>query len=101
MALDVVIPVANLASGASVVIAHGVSDHLGSLKPNWILPDRPTSIAVTNVTAEYVTFTNLGSGTEGAFFHAKRDHSIQQLGNVEMFWQGQAGLLGSRQEYLK
>lgn len=92
MALDVVLSVANLASGASVVVTHGVSDHLGSLKPNWIIPDRPTPIAVTNVTATQVTFTNLGSGTESAFFHAKRDHSIQQAGNVEMFWQGQTGL---------
>lgn len=84
--LDAILPVLALASGASTVLPHGL---IG--KPTRVMPDRATPIAVTLVTATHVTFTNLGGGTESAYFWAKRDHSIQQDGTVELFWQGSAG----------
>lgn len=85
--LDAILPVTALASGASTVLPHGLVG-----KPTRVMPDRATPIAVTLVTATHVTFTNLGGGTESSYFWAKRDHSIQQDGSVELFWQGSAGL---------
>jgi hypothetical protein len=92
MALDQILTVAALASGASVVVPHSLSGPSGALKPNSIVPDRPTPIGVTAATTSSVTFTNHGTTTESAFFWAKRDHSIQQAGSVELFWQGYTGL---------
>lgn len=92
MALDNVLSVAVLPAGASAVMAHGISDIYGALKPNFIRPDRATAIGVSACDATSVTFTNYGNQTESAFFHVSRDHSIQQAGNVELFWQGSAGL---------
>lgn len=86
MALDSVLTVAALAAGASVTVPHTLS-----AKPNFIRPDRPTPIGVASATATSVTFTNYGNQTESAFFHATRDHSIQQAGATELFWQGYTG----------
>jgi hypothetical protein len=84
--LDKILTVTALAAGASVTLPHGLTG-----KPTSITPDRATPIGVTTVTDSSVTFTNLGSGTESSFFWAKRDHSIQQDGSVELYWQGSAG----------
>lgn len=114
MALDNVLSVAVLPAGASAIMAHGISDIYGSLKPNFIRPDRATAIGVSACDATSVTFTNYGNQTESAFFHVSRDHSIQQAGKAgvagayasEIFlnqfdYHIQHDTLGSRQEYIK
>lgn len=86
MALDQIVEVLALAAGASVVVPHNVA-----LLPNRVTPDRPTPIGVTTVTTTAVTFTNHGNQPESAYFWVKRDHSIQQAGNINLYWQGFAG----------
>lgn len=92
MPLDSIISVVALAPGAVVTLAHGLSDGQQALKPNFVAPDRATPIGVSAVTSTSVSFTNWGNQTESAFFHVKRDHSVQQAGGAELFWQGSAGL---------
>ena len=87
--LDQVLSVAGLAPGASVTLPHSLMNADGSrLRPNFIRPDRSTPIGVDSATTNSITFTNRGSVAESSFFHATKDHSIQQAGSVDLFWQG-------------
>jgi hypothetical protein len=67
-----VLPVNALAGGASVSVPHLMESNGVGVSPTLVFPDRPTSIAVTGVTATTVTFQNKGVATATANFRVER-----------------------------
>ena len=85
-----ILPVSNLASGASTTLAHGLASNGVSVPPTLVFPDRATPIVVSAVTATTVTFSNNGSSTETATFRCERGLSaeLDALSIGPMLWQG-------------
>ena len=67
-----VLPVNALAGGATVSIPHLLESNNAGVAPTLVFPDRPTSIAVTGVSASTVTFQNRGVATATANFRVER-----------------------------
>lgn len=83
-----VLPVTNLASGASITLAHGLNYNNQGVVPTQVLCDRASPIAVTASTTSAVTFTNGGAAAASANFRAEYDHSIHAVGAAPLNWKG-------------
>ena len=84
------INVGPLNSGASITILHKL--HTGGFpaKPNIIMPDRNTPIAVTAFDNLSITFTNNGDIPASADFFVELEHTFQRdkASTAEQIWKG-------------
>jgi hypothetical protein len=83
-----VLPVTNLASGASITLPHGLNYGGNGVIPTQVICDRASAIGVTGATTTTVTFTNAGGAATSANFRAEYDHSIHAVGATPLNWQG-------------
>lgn len=67
-----VLPVNNLAAGATVSIPHLLESNGVGVSPTLVFPDRPSTIRVASVDATSVTFLNGGAATTSANFRCER-----------------------------
>jgi hypothetical protein len=88
-----ILPVSNLASGASTTLAHGLASSGVSVPPTLVFPDRATPIVVVGVTATEVTFRNGGLVAETANFRCERgwQPEVDAFTVSPMLWQGSGG----------
>lgn len=77
--------------GAQIVIQHGLRTSSGrALQPNYVFPDRITTIGCTARSAQSVTLENLGVDPQTAEFTIRVDHTIQRglSDTSETIWKG-------------
>jgi hypothetical protein len=90
--LQTTLTVGPLAPGASITLAHGITDDAGRpLAPKQVMPSKATAIAVVGYpTTTSVIFINAGQVIDTADFECICPHSIQQGFDdpASCFWRG-------------
>lgn len=83
-----VLPVANLAGGGFVTLAHGLKVAGAGVVPTQVLCDRASPLFVTAATDTEITVSNPTSAPLSANFRCEFDHSIHATGATPVRWLG-------------
>jgi hypothetical protein len=83
-----VLPVVNLAGGASVTLAHGLRSGDQPVTPTQVLCDRASPLVVSAATDISITVTNPTASPLTANFRCEYDHSIHAVGATPTKWGG-------------